>query len=311
MRILFSLAAIVALSGCLPRATEPLRAVPVVEPRPSLPLRAPTNPEPPSAPHDDPPHSPPQEATVRRATRSGIGLTGVSFDSRLNRLVVADQPAGPNSKWRDGAAAAKAVGGIAAINGGFFTPEGEPLGLAIASGAASGTWNRASALGSGIWHDGRISRREAIGQTAARSGRELLQSGPMLVENGTPVSKLNAGKLAVRSVILWDHALHPVGLGCRLGGARSRRLDGGLRPESRWWAIIGSVDFSRRPRRPPSPPPELESSGKEFSRPPAEMKRILDSHRSGDTLRIPIFVRPCLRYSNVSLSWCSLRLRAA
>jgi hypothetical protein len=204
MRILFSLAAIVALSGCLPRATEPLRAVPVVEPRPSLPLRAPTNPEPPSAPHDDPPHSPPQEATVRRATRSGIGLTGVSFDSRLNRLVVADQPAGPNSKWRDGAAAAKAVGGIAAINGGFFTPEGEPLGLAIASGAASGTWNRASALGSGIWHDGRISRREAIGQTAARSGRELLQSGPMLVENGTPVSKLNAGKLAVRSVILWD-----------------------------------------------------------------------------------------------------------
>ena len=138
---------------------------------------------------------------------SGIFFEGVAFDSRGHRLIVAEQPAGPGTRWADAGAAATAHAGVAAINAGFFTPEGQPLGKVVAGGRAAGSWNRASALGSGVWleaTDGTpaIRRREAVPATVA--ARELLQAGPMLVEDHQLVSGLEATKSSVRSVILWD-----------------------------------------------------------------------------------------------------------
>ncbi|MEY4570776.1 MAG: hypothetical protein RLZZ398_2215, partial [Verrucomicrobiota bacterium] len=70
-----------------------------------------------------PPVAPPALVPPQVVAReiSGITFEGVAFDSREHRLVVADQASGPGSKFADSAAAARAAGGIAAVNAGFFT----------------------------------------------------------------------------------------------------------------------------------------------------------------------------------------------
>ena len=140
---------------------------------------------------------------------SGISFEGVAFDSRNHRLAVVDQEGGPGSQFEDSAGAAASRNGIAAVNAGFFTPEGTPLGLVIAGGKVSGSWNTASSLGSGAWHEGvtgemAISRREKLGRSAAATMRELIQAGPLLVENSHAISGLEATKTSARIFLLWD-----------------------------------------------------------------------------------------------------------
>lgn len=144
-------------------------------------------------------------------TFAGIEFEGVAFDARSHRLVVADQPGGPGSPFADAAAAGRARHGLAAVNGGFFTPAGAPLGLVMAAGKRSGAWNSASSLGSGVWHEAAsgqtaITRREQLGQAGASSMRELVQAGPMLIDHGRAVTGLDALKASVRTMILWDGA---------------------------------------------------------------------------------------------------------
>lgn len=158
------------------------------------------------------PAAPPTPASAPRFTKSeisGITFEGVAFDSRNHRLVVEDQPNGPGSQFADATAASNARGGIAAVNAGFFTPEGTPLGLVVARGKISGAWNSASSLGSGVWFEENsghscITRREKLGRAAASGMHELIQAGPLLVENGQPISGLEATKTSARIVVLWD-----------------------------------------------------------------------------------------------------------
>ena len=160
-----------------------------------------------SAPAPAAPVNPPR-ATVLEI--SGITFEGVSFDSRNNHLVVTDQANGPGSQYAGSAAAARALGGLAAVNAGFFTPEGNPLGLVASSGKFSGAWNTASSLGSAAWYENNssgnmaISRREKLGRAGASILRELIQAGPLLVENGRATGGLEATKSSARTVILWD-----------------------------------------------------------------------------------------------------------
>jgi len=157
-----------------------------------------------------PPPSPATPVNAPQLTTceiSCIRFEGVAFDARSHRLIVADQAAGPGTRWPDAAAAASARGGLAAINAGFFTPAGQPLGKVIAAGDPAGSWNRASSLGSGVWLETAtgtpaIRRREAV--PSAVAAQELIQAGPMLVENHQPIAGLEATKVSVRSVILWD-----------------------------------------------------------------------------------------------------------
>ncbi|MEO7101363.1 MAG: phosphodiester glycosidase family protein [Luteolibacter sp.] len=140
---------------------------------------------------------------------SGITFEGVTFDSRNHRLVVVDQPNGPGSQFADATAAANSRGGIAAVNAGFFTPEGTALGLVLSSGKISGAWNTASSLGSGVWFESPsgnlgIARREKLGRASASSMHELIQAGPLLIENGQPIFGLEATKTSARIFILWD-----------------------------------------------------------------------------------------------------------
>ncbi len=147
--------------------------------------------------------------TVRIKSINGITFEGVAFDTPNHRLEVVDQTEGPGSLHADAAAAARSAGGIAAINAGYFTPEGEPLGLVIDGGRSTGAWNSGSSLGSGIWYadsagSTAIVRRENLGPQRGRSMDELIQSGPMLVHEGRGVTGLEATKPAIRSLIAWD-----------------------------------------------------------------------------------------------------------
>lgn len=193
---------LVLLAGCTPvrePAPPPARAghrvqPPVFTATPETPVR---------------PSSPLDHARITRVRHAGIDFEGVAFDSRSQRLVVADQAGGPGSRLADAAAAGRARGGLAAANAGFFTPTGEPLGLVVAAGRPAGAWNTASSLGSGVWHEdsaghSSISRREKLGRAGASAMRELIQAGPMLIDHGHTVAGLDAIKPSVRTLILWD-----------------------------------------------------------------------------------------------------------
>jgi len=140
-------------------------------------------------------------------------LSLVSFDDRDYQLQVADQKNGPATHWRDAHAAARVTGGVAAINGGFFTPEGKPLGSLITHGNRRGAINRSS-LGSGIFlssaQNSAIVRRETYLKTSTSWGsiQHLLQTGPMLAENKSAISGLSKKNQRTRSFIAWDGQHH-------------------------------------------------------------------------------------------------------
>lgn len=153
------------------------------------------------------PASPAAAPRMVRASVSDIPLAGVVFDSRSHRLAVIDQPGGPGSRFADAASAGASARALAAINAGFFNPDGSPLGLVVSSGKTSGSWN-SSSLGSAVWHENSsgqsaISRR-SIGASAISAMREALQAGPLLVENHRPVSGLESSKTSARTIVAWD-----------------------------------------------------------------------------------------------------------
>ena len=83
--------------------------------------------------------TPVEEARIAVREISGITFEGVAFDSRNHHLKVVDQIGGPGSQYADASAAGRSLGGIAAVNAGFFTPEGAPLGMMATGGAVFGS----------------------------------------------------------------------------------------------------------------------------------------------------------------------------
>lgn len=201
MQVSVPLAALLALAGCRP-------AYPVNSVRNDI---SPTNVPVTSAPGiPSPPASaalPSQAPRIVLKTVSGIEFEGVSFDSRTHRLAVVDQPAGPGSVFATASDAARRHSALLAINAGFFTPEGKPLGLLVSNGKAAGSWNSASSLGNGIFMESStgscsISRRNS--RSVSSDATEFLQAGPLLLENGNRIGGLDGSKIALRSIILTD-----------------------------------------------------------------------------------------------------------
>ena len=129
------------------------------------------------------------------------------------QLQVADQSNGPGTHWRDARSAAKSHGGVAAVNGGFFTPEGKPLGRLISHGQRRG-YNNPSSLGSGIFlstsEQSTIIRRGKYFKSPNDWGspQQLLQTGPMLAEQKRPITGLSKNSQRRRCFIAWDGQHH-------------------------------------------------------------------------------------------------------
>lgn len=159
---------------------------------------------------------PEAQALIRLAYHTvisrGIAISGVCFDDRNFQLRVADQPEGCGSRWMDAKSAAMTYQGLAAVNGGFFTPEGKPLGLLIEDGIKRGNLHP-STLGSGIFTSSStasaiVRREDYLSSGLTPKADHLLQSGPMLVEHGKPTDGLSNEKNRTRSFIAWDGRHH-------------------------------------------------------------------------------------------------------
>ena len=151
----------------------------------------------------------PLRAGLERVTSRGLALTLLLFDDRNYRISVADKEKGPKTEWTTAQAAAKAHGALAAINGGFFTPEGSPLGLVIENGRHIGTWNAGSSLTSGVLSvekSPRILRRRHWRSFSPTL--HLVQAGPLLIENDIVVNGLGNRERSPRSFLVWNGRHH-------------------------------------------------------------------------------------------------------
>lgn len=141
--------------------------------------------------------------TVSRGGHS-VELQLVVFDSRHYDLQVLDQP----EDWSGGGkitACMRQAGAAAGVNGGFFTPEFDPMGLMIAGGRTTGTWQSNKLLGGALvvtWRPRLLWNSEVV----TRDARHLLQAGPRLIDAGRPVAGLDRKKHATRTFIASDGA---------------------------------------------------------------------------------------------------------
>lgn len=151
------------------------------------------------------PATPQHPLTVRTGSKNGIDFTAVTFDRRNYFLKVIDQKGGPGSRFAKAEAAGRSQNGLAAINGGFFSPEGKPVGLVITNGEARGYFNSSSFLGTGILDGQKVSLAT---RTTYQRSSELLQSGPRLVWEGETLTGLSRDNPRARSFLIWDGAEH-------------------------------------------------------------------------------------------------------
>ncbi|WP_338687427.1 phosphodiester glycosidase family protein [Haloferula helveola] len=250
------------LVGSCTTPTPPSPTAPAPEGSPSLKV---AEAAPDTAEKAKPDNTPIRQPKLVRTRIGGISIEAVTFDSRSHHLVVADQPGGPASRWADSRAAGQALGGIAAINGGFFNPDGSPLGKVVASGKTAGAENRASSLGSGYYVESPGGGMKLVRRQNYSGGRQALQAGPFLVENSKAVSGLSQRNSSARSFLATDGKSGWIlartgpssleGLGSALAGAKigeirvqsALNLDGG-RSSDLW--VSGSVASGPLQNRP-------------------------------------------------------------
>ncbi len=158
---------------------------------------------------------PPQQilpTTFIKKNSTGITFSLVSFDDRKHSLAIIDQVNGPGSQYTSSMHLGQSKSALAVINGGFFQPDGSPLGQLSSYGTSRGKPNPSS-IGSGylLWPSSgppSILRREQYQAADSPNYPHLLQTGPMLAEKGRTISGLSQTKSRVRSFIAWDGQHH-------------------------------------------------------------------------------------------------------
>lgn len=134
-----------------------------------------------------------------------IAAQYVLFDSRSYSLQVIDQP----QDWSGGGKISecmRSANAIAGVNGGFFTPQFAPMGLMIADGRKTGTWQQNKLLSGAVvvhHHPQLLWNAEVQGASQAQ---HLLQAGPRLVDAGRAVPNLERSKHTTRTFIATDGA---------------------------------------------------------------------------------------------------------
>lgn len=128
----------------------------------------------------------------------------VEFDTRRHVLRVMNQP---DSRAGGGVISAvmRHTGAVAGVNGGFFHPDFQPLGLVIAGGQRHGSFARTGLISGSYVLVNRepylVWNQEFLGEKGVS---DLLQAGPRLLDGGRPVGGLNATKNAARTFVATD-----------------------------------------------------------------------------------------------------------
>ncbi|MGE9267491.1 MAG: phosphodiester glycosidase family protein [Verrucomicrobiales bacterium] len=161
---------------------------------------------PPPAPQESRPLA---RLQASRQSHGGKTFTLLSFEERRHELRLIDKAKGPDSSWTSAQDAARSEKALAAINGGYFTPEGHPLGLLSVKGQRRGGMNHSS-LGSAFYlasPRAQLVSRDDF-QQSPHSATEFLQSGPRLVWNGQALKGLSGDQERARSFLAWDGHHH-------------------------------------------------------------------------------------------------------
>lgn len=134
-------------------------------------------------------------------------LNLIFFDAKQCTVQVVDRAAKENASSL--AKTLQSTAAIAGCNGGYFTPEFQPLGLVVSQGKRAGVFERSSLLGGVflvrkgkpmlLWRD---EFTEVSGIT------DLVQAGPRLVNGGKSVTGLEALRRRPRTILLTDNNGH-------------------------------------------------------------------------------------------------------
>lgn len=157
---------------------------------------------------------------VQRTLERPDGLTLTAqlalFRSSAYRLTVLDQ--GADLPPPDLATAFRAAGCVAGVNGGFFHPDGQPLGLVIAQGRRIHRIETTRLLSGVLYGDARGISLQRRARFQDQPGIDaLVQSGPYLVEHGRAVRGLSATDASQRTFVATDGRGHWL-----LGATRTR-----------------------------------------------------------------------------------------
>jgi uncharacterized protein YigE (DUF2233 family) len=128
-------------------------------------------------------------------------LTAILFNDRKHTLRVIDSPAPGNATLEN---TLRRENAIAGVNGSYFQPDFRPVGLAIADGKTLGRFKQAKLLSGiiGVTPKGAIAIIRSTAYTSQNPAfTQALQCGPMLVQNGAPVTGLESTRLARRTAV--------------------------------------------------------------------------------------------------------------
>jgi len=153
----------------------------------------------------------PSGAALLKFTVEGedsVDFQVVRFASAKCTLRIVDQPV-RSAAGSLGSAMKALPGAIAGVNGGFFNPQFEPLGLVISQGKRVGSWQKSSLLGGVLAV--RKGRLMIVWRDEFQDGpgiTELLQTGPRLVNHGSAITGLETSRTRPRSFVATDNSGH-------------------------------------------------------------------------------------------------------
>jgi hypothetical protein len=135
-----------------------------------------------------------------------VDLRLITFSSKQCSIRILDQASQASAQGMD--AAARGVGAVAAINGGFFDKQFQPMGLYVVDAQSRGSLSRSSLLGGILLQRaGKLQILWRDEYNAATTGvSQLLQTGPRLVNAGQAIQGLDNKASRPRSFILTDNA---------------------------------------------------------------------------------------------------------
>jgi len=144
-----------------------------------------------------------QSVTLREnsdPTQEAI-VTAMVFQEKNYRYQVVDNPARNQTL----AQAMRERHFLAGVNGGYFHPDGKPLGLVISQGKIVHVQETAPRLLSGfVVMAGEKWQLLHIGESLPPKATEVLQAGPFLINHQTPVAGLEATRIARRTFVATD-----------------------------------------------------------------------------------------------------------
>ena len=140
------------------------------------------------------------------------------FRSSAYRLTVIDPGADAATPRPTLPESLQQTGSVAGVNGGFFHPDGQPLGLVIAQGQRINRIETTRLLSGVLYSDARGIYLQRRARFQDHPGIDaLVQSGPYLVENGRAVRGLSAHDASQRTFVATDGRGHWL-----LGATRTR-----------------------------------------------------------------------------------------